>query len=678
MQKNYLLSLVALLLSTGVAFSQATFSDDFESYTVGQTIGVTSPVWATWTGNVAAEDAPVSSEKAHSGTKSAKFLAASAAGGPADVLLPFGGSYNTGDFSLEMWMYVVTGNGAYFNVQGNTVAGQLYAADLFFDKNGKLNVNANGNAVPVVIDAAFPVGSWFKINLVSDLSANKWSILIDDVLVGAFSNPSNKIASIDLYAYGPTGSTGFYYVDDVSFTYTPLVKKPTDAVMYGLDSRTIGLTGDQLPIKATVRNIGTNAITSFDVELDNGTSVETVNIAGQNIASLAVYTASLPNPYTLIDGPQDLKVTIKNVNGGVDDNPTNNEGTSTLRGYTPAPGKHVVVEEATGTWCVWCVRGIVFMELMRERYPDHFVGIGVHNADPMAVPEYDGGLTSTPGFSGFPSLLLQRKELMDPSVMERPFLEEVIIPAPATLVNGANYDATTGILEISVTANFTQNVSGVYRLNAVILEDDVTGTTSAWGQKNAYAGGANGVMGGFETKPATVPASQMVYNDVARAILGGFFGLDNSVPGSVDAGTSVTANFSFTLTNINDFDKLNIAGILTGPDGEIVNASMTTADEAVTNGFTTAVKDVLANNKVTIAPNPAAGTAYVNLSLTKVADTSVRIFNTLGQEVMTLHYGNLAGDQVLPISVERLTSGVYTVQVLAGGQAISEKLVVRN
>lgn len=47
MQKNYLLSLVALLLSTGVAFSQVTFSDDFESYTVGQTIGVTSPVWAT-------------------------------------------------------------------------------------------------------------------------------------------------------------------------------------------------------------------------------------------------------------------------------------------------------------------------------------------------------------------------------------------------------------------------------------------------------------------------------------------------------------------------------------------------------------------------------------------------------------------------------------------------------
>jgi hypothetical protein len=246
------------------------------------------------------------------------------------------------------------------------------------------------------------------------------------------------------------------------------------------------------------------------------------------------------------------------------------------------------------------------------------------------------------------------------------------------LVNGATYDAATGVLQVSVTANFTQAVAGVYRLNAVIVEDEVTGTTSTWGQKNAYAGGANGVMGGFETKPATVPASQMIYDDVSRAILGGFYGLDNSVPGSVAAGTSATANFSFTLTADNDFDKLFIAGVLYGPDGEIVNAVLTTADKAVTDGFTSAVKDVLEGNKVTIAPNPAAGTAYVNLSLAKVADTSVRLFNTLGQEVMTLHYGNLAGDQVLPIQVERLQNGVYTVQVIAGGQTISQKLIVRN
>ena len=37
-----------------------------------------------------------------------------------------------------------------------------------------------------------------------------------------------------------------------------------------------------------------------------------------------------------------------------------------------------VVEEGTGTWCGWCVRGIVALEYMRENYPDKFIGIGVH------------------------------------------------------------------------------------------------------------------------------------------------------------------------------------------------------------------------------------------------------------------------------------------------------------
>ncbi|MBU6343364.1 MAG: T9SS type A sorting domain-containing protein [Bacteroidetes bacterium] len=678
MQKNYLLSLLTLLLLSNIAYSQATFSDDFESYTVGQTIGVASPVWGTWSGNLASEDAPVSNEQAHSGTNSVKFYTTSASGGPSDVILPFGGAYNTGDFNLQMWMYVVTGRGAYFNVQANTTTGQKWSADLYFDLNGKLNVNADGNTLAVIVDANYPVGKWFKLNIVTDLSSNKWKVLVDDVEVGAFANPSNQLASIDLFAYGPSGSLGHYYIDDVSYTYAPLVKKPNDAVMYGISSRTIGLTGDQLPVTATVRNIGVNPITSFDVILDNGSSTQTVNITNQNIASLGVYKANLPNPYTLIDGPQNLKVTIANVNGGTDDNPSNNEGVATLRGYTPAPGKHVVVEEATGTWCQWCVRGIVYMALMRDRYPDHFVGIGVHNADPMAIAEYDGGLTATPGFSGFPSVLLQRKTLLDPSAIERPILEELTIPAPATLLNGADYDATTGILKVSVSAQFTQAVSGVYRLNAVILEDEVTGTASGYAQKNAYAGGANGVMGGFETKPSTIPASQMVYNDVARAILGGFYGLDNSVPGSVAAGETATANFTFTLGTDNDFDKMHIAGILYGPDGEIVNATLTTADQAVANGFVSAVSDVVAANSLRIAPNPASGITYVNLALTKPADISVRLFNALGQEVRTLHYGNFSGSQILPLDVTNLQNGVYTVQVIAGAQTISEKLVVRN
>lgn len=677
MKKTYLLLFVLSLMSFA-AQAQITFSDDFESYNAGQTIGVTSSTWGTWSGNLASEDAPVSTEQAHSGTKSAKFITTSATGGPSDVILPFGGAHDLGDFNLEMWMFVVSGRGAYFNFQSEVTAGTKWAADLFFDKNGTFDINSDGNTTPVVIDAPYPVGAWFKLNVKIDLSANKWEVFVNDVSAGKFFNTANKIASIDIFAYGPSGSLGQFYIDDVSYTYTPLVQTPKDAVLYTIDSRKLGLTGDLIPISATVRNIGLDAITSFDATIDNGTSTQTVSVTGQNVPSLGFLKIDLPDPYTLIDGQQDVTITLSNINGGADDNPANNDGTATLRGYTPAPGKRVVVEEATGTWCPWCVRGTVYMKLLKERYPNHFVGIAVHNADPMVIDEYDAGLTSTPGFTGFPSVLVQRQDLMDPSAMELPFLEAVTIPTPATLENGAQFDVNTGVLDVSVTAHFTSAVSGNYNLNAVVLEDDVTGTGSTYGQANAYAGGTNGVMGGFETLPSPVPAAQMIYNDVARGLLGGYYGLDNSVPATVAAGASVTANFSYVLTNENDYNNLSITGILTGPNGEVITASLGTVAEAVANGFTTAVKDVLAGNEVRIAPNPASGTTYINLSLVNAAETSVRIFNTVGQEVANRNYGTLKGDQQLPFITSNLANGVYSVQIMAGGQTISRKLVVQN
>jgi hypothetical protein len=88
------------------------------------------------------------------------------------------------------------------------------------------------------------------------------------------------------------------------------------------------------------------------------------------------------------------------------------------------------------------------------------------------------------------------------------------------------------------------------------------------------------------------------------------------------------------------------------------------------------VNNVIAQNKVAILPNPAHSIAYINVSLMKSVETSVRIFNTIGQEVTNLHYGNLHGDQVLPIDVADLNAGVYTVQVIAGGQTLTQKLIV--
>ncbi len=105
------------LLSLG---AQNTFSDNVESYKVGDYVAKSSTYWTVWSGAVGEgtqEDALITDENAKSGTKSIRLEAATAAGGPTDLVLPFGGEKNIGKLTYEMWIYVLSDQAAYFNFQ---------------------------------------------------------------------------------------------------------------------------------------------------------------------------------------------------------------------------------------------------------------------------------------------------------------------------------------------------------------------------------------------------------------------------------------------------------------------------------------------------------------------------------------------------------------------------------
>ncbi|MGB2469858.1 MAG: hypothetical protein ACPIA5_03315, partial [Flavobacteriales bacterium] len=73
--KHILLS--ALLISAGVAHGQL-FTDDFESYAVGDGISaVAGAPWALWTAGATDQEAFISNDVAQSGTNSLKLESAS-------------------------------------------------------------------------------------------------------------------------------------------------------------------------------------------------------------------------------------------------------------------------------------------------------------------------------------------------------------------------------------------------------------------------------------------------------------------------------------------------------------------------------------------------------------------------------------------------------------------------
>jgi hypothetical protein len=218
-----------------------------------------------------------------------------------------------------------------------------------------------------------------------------------------------------------------------------------------------------------------------------------------------------------------------------------------------------------------------------------------------------------------------------------------------------------------------------YKAACVLTEDDVTGTGAGYNQSNAYAGGNNGVMGGFESLGSPVPAALMVYNHVARAIAPSFSGMPNSYPATVNAGDSYTMNASFTLPSDWDETKIHIIGMIMDPTGKIDNAGRATIAEAVTNGFVAGLNDMPVTDYtqvMTVYPNPASTAAMVNLHIVQASSVSLKLIDFAGKVMSEKAYGSVQGDYQINLNTSNLKAGIYVVELTVNGQTTSKKLII--
>ena len=665
----YLLGCVAL---SSVANAQL-FTDDFESYNTGA-LGPQSTSWTTWSGTEGgAEDGIVSTAQASSGTKSIYFNSTAAGGGPQDCVLDFGPVYNSGVFTYQSDFFVNATKSAYFNFQASQTIGQTWA----------LNVNMSGNSIsiddgitPDLAIGSYTSGTWFTLKIEANLTLGLWKAYVDGTLIGVWENGINSLASIDLF---PLQGSQFY-VDDVSFDQTPYTISATNAAISGLNMDGNIATQVVNPV-ITVMNAGTTALNSFDVTLNYNGSNITQNITGINLASLASYPVTF-NGVVLAAGNLPVTATVSNVNGASsDDIAADNSATININPVVPALGKMVVGEEGTGTWCQWCPRGAVYMDLFEQEYDQFWAGIAVHNADPMTVTDYDAAIGGLIG--GYPSALVDRGSEVDPSGMGNQFFQRLQSAPRALIQNGATWDPATRMLYVSVTANFQNAADNNYKLACVLTEDDVTGTGAGWSQSNAYAGGGNGVMGGFESLPNPVPAAQMVYNHVARSILPSFNGFANSFPAFVSSGESHTVNFLFILPAGWDENNIHIIGMLIDPNGGIDNAGKATIPEAVDNGYVYGTVANVAEMDLSqpdaifaIAPNPATNSTVLSINLNQEAEIGLSIIDMSGKVLAERNYGNLNGSSTISLNTSNLNPGVYFVNLTVNGESLVKRLVI--
>ncbi len=670
--------ILPLLAFVGTSAFAQTFSDNFDSYTAGLKLGPQSAGnWTTWTNSPGgADDVNVSNANSVSGNNSLYFASNVQGGGPADVVRNFG-VLNTGQFNMSMNMLVETGKTGYFNLQRNAVIGQIWAADFNFGDNGILNiVNQSG----LNVSAPYPQNAWFAVELNINFNTNNWEVSIDGNVVTTFANQVNQIASIDIFPVDQTApySSG-YFIDDFEYTITPYVLPALNISAQNVRFDAGNLAGFTANPIMKIRNLGTTTITSADLSVTYNGNTINHSATGLNLASLAETEITFTSSIVFAGGTLPLSATASNPNGGTDLDAADNTYNGTVTNITPATGKKVVGEEGTGTWCPWCTRGTVFMDRMASKYAAHWIGIAVHNGDPMTDSIYDAEIGGLIG--GYPSAVVDRKPEVDPSEMEVDFLSQVQIAPKALITNGATFNPTTRELKVSVSANFQSAATNAYKMAIVLVEDSLYGTGAQWSQANAYAGGSNGPMGGFESLPNPVSYTQMVYDHVARTIAPSFDGSNGMFPATIASGQTHTMNYSFILPANWKENKMEIVGLLIDPTGKIDNAGNTTIAEAIANGFVVGV-DLLSSKELpaidatlSVYPNPVVDNVNIGINLQKESNVTLSITDASGKLIATRNYGKLNASSVITVNTNDFANGIYTVTLLVDEQLVTKTFV---
>lgn len=329
-----------------------------------------------------------------------------------------------------------------------------------------------------------------------------------------------------------------------------------------------------------VRNLGVNAISSINYTCTVGegakvtkeytfpTPLEFSEATDINL-SLNCEEYGLEIPVT---------VTVTSVNGVDDTDPSNNmkSGSTTCLNETMGFQRRFVMEEGTGLWCSNCPRGLGTMEYMNKKYPDTFIGIGIHQGDPMQI-SYDlyPGHAYTEHLTligAYPNGRYNRDDATYGnsindfgSQVEGIYKSITAMPAVADISAEIYFtDEEKTEINVETKTQFALDTTNPYRIALVLTENNV----GPYVQSNGYAG-VDMDCGGWESLPGQAVCK---FNEVARYI-DAHGGTYNSLPTDKKAKTQYAYNSllpTAPLKSLDDFDV--VAMIINGKTGLIENA----------------------------------------------------------------------------------------------------------
>jgi hypothetical protein len=658
--KKTILSLTFSLCISIAAFAQVPFAQNFTVVTTGA-LKTTPP--AGWTSSTTASVTPVIEWKfGDSATTSSTYFTP-----PSHGVFAIVNSDSAGDATSSVYTQALCDAWLKTPVITGIPAAAYLSFDYYFLHSSCVSYGGNPSpSIPYeifVIHVSTDGGStWAVLDSVPGVSNNAWAT--QHVSLAAYAGMNITLG----FEYN-NGST---WMNGAAFTNMNVYVPPTNSIEYYTITPSLGtpatytVAGDNISISGKIVNLGTNPITTFTAVYTDGINTYSNVPTGLNIAAYDTASFTFTNAYNVALGSHPIKswVELTGATPASDDTLR-----TTLVGAAFLPTHRLTIEEATGCWCGWCPRGTVWMDSMSIAHPTDVNLIAVHDVqggtDPMAITVYDNGVTALPGFTGFPAIAVDRKEVLDPSQILQGYADHISDFGFADLTLTTVSTGTTSIIA-TATVKPAVNLNGNYQLALVLTEDNVHSSSSTYQQHDYYSGGAYGPL--YDATIGVdfaavytnsfVPSASMKYNHVARSISGSFTGEAGSLPSSMTAGTTYTYNFpSTSMTAWNSNNLRAVLLLIDATQGIVLNSVSTNMD---LTGITKNNGNILAVN---LFPNPANSSFNMDINLTTGEKTDITLYNVMGQIVSTKSYNFSTGENIVNIPTDQLSTGMYMVLV---------------
>lgn len=394
------------------------------------------------------------------------------------------------------------------------------------------------------------------------------------------------------------------------------------------------------------------------------------------ITSAENYSFTFPDKMPLKVGEQN-KYTISIDLGG-----TVYSQTNTISNLAYETTKHVVIEEATGTWCVNCPRGILAMEYLESIYGDLIIPITIHSSsesgsDPFNYSKY----TSALGLNAFPSGLVNRIDTVySPTsidanqlyhfdsedgnqtfydIAKREFNSYAIADVA---IDKAIYDVNNKTVQISGNVNYALNMNSLnHNIAFVVLEDGLVDY-----QANGHYGSTDPLLGKFGKGGEYGTATpKITFVDVARKVPNdNFAGESGFIPVSVTAGQPVAFNKVFSLPeNVTNWDNTKVVVMLLDANTERVLNAARLKMSAGTAGINDAT---VSENGITISGENGS------ISVNGGSDLNVTVYDVSGSVISNANSTSGA----VKVSTGG-KNGLFIVKATSDGVSVVKKVIVK-